>query len=137
APRTVPVRAGGERAFLVELVVRRRAQRRRADGGRRLADLDPRCAGGPAHHLRHAGRAAARGGCAALRAPPPRGPRAAVRPVVRELDREPLPGLPPLTGGLVGYLGYAAVRRMERLPVLAVDDPHLPQLGVVPGNRLG
>ena len=26
-------------------------------------------------------------------------------------------GLPPLTGGLVGYLGYDAVRRMERLPV--------------------
>jgi anthranilate synthase component I len=36
--------------------------------------------------------------------------------------------LPPLTGGLVGYLGYDAVRRMERLPVDTVDDLHLPEL---------
>ena len=37
-------------------------------------------------------------------------------------------GLPPLTGGLVGYLGYDAVRRMERLPSLAEDDLHVPEL---------
>jgi anthranilate synthase component 1 len=37
-------------------------------------------------------------------------------------------GLPPLTGGLVGYLGYDAVRRMERLPVDTVDDLQLPEL---------
>jgi len=55
-------------------------------------------------------------------------PVAALRTVVEELHSEPLPGLPPLTGGLVGYLGYDAVRRMERLPVLAVDDLHLPEL---------
>ena len=36
--------------------------------------------------------------------------------------------LPPLTGGLVGYLGYDAVRRMERLPSSAVDDLQLPEL---------
>jgi anthranilate synthase component 1 len=55
-------------------------------------------------------------------------PLAALRTVVEELHSEPLPGLPPLTGGLVGYLGYDAVRRMERLPTLAVDDLHLPEL---------
>ena len=55
-------------------------------------------------------------------------PLAAVRTVVEELHSEPLPGLPPLTGGLVGYLGYDAVRRMERLPDLAVDDLALPEL---------
>ena len=38
------------------------------------------------------------------------------------------PSLPPLTGGLVGYLGYDAVRRMERLPSLATDDLQLPEL---------
>jgi anthranilate synthase component 1 len=38
------------------------------------------------------------------------------------------PLLPPLTGGLVGYLGYDAVRRMERLPSLTADDLHLPEL---------
>ncbi|MBB5869325.1 anthranilate synthase component 1 [Allocatelliglobosispora scoriae] len=39
--------------------------------------------------------------------------------------------LPPLTGGLVGYLGYDIVRRLERLPVLAEDDLHLPELGLM------
>ena len=55
-------------------------------------------------------------------------PLAALRTVVEELHSEPLPGLPPLTGGLVGYLGYDTVRRMERLPTLAVDDLALPEL---------
>jgi len=55
-------------------------------------------------------------------------PLAALRSVVEELHSEPLPGLPPLTGGLVGYLGYDAVRRMERLPTYAVDDLRLPEL---------
>jgi anthranilate synthase component I len=44
------------------------------------------------------------------------------------LGEERDPGLPPLTGGLVGYLGYDAVRRMERLPELATDDLGLPEL---------
>ena len=39
-----------------------------------------------------------------------------------------LPGLPPLTGGLVGYIGYDAVRRLERIPTLAKDDLRLPEL---------
>jgi anthranilate synthase component 1 len=33
-----------------------------------------------------------------------------------------------LTGGLVGYLGYDAVRRMERLPSIAADDLGMPEL---------
>ncbi|NUR71404.1 MAG: anthranilate synthase component I [Hamadaea sp.] len=40
-------------------------------------------------------------------------------------------GLPPLTGGLVGFLGYDFVRRLERLPSLAEDDLHLPELGLM------
>ena len=39
-----------------------------------------------------------------------------------------LPDLPPLTGGLVGYLGYDVVRRLERLPAYATDDLGLPEL---------
>jgi len=39
-----------------------------------------------------------------------------------------LPDLPPLTGGLVGYLGYDVVRRIERLPSYATDDLGLPEL---------
>ena len=36
--------------------------------------------------------------------------------------------LPPFTGGMVGYLGYDVVRRLERLPVIAPDDLGLPEL---------
>lgn len=39
-------------------------------------------------------------------------------------------GLPPLTGGLVGYFAYDLVRRFERLPELAHDDLHVPELGL-------
>ncbi len=39
-----------------------------------------------------------------------------------------LPGLPPLTGGFVGYLGYDVVRRIESLPELAPDELGLPEL---------
>jgi anthranilate synthase component 1 len=39
--------------------------------------------------------------------------------------------LPPLTGGMVGYLGYDFVRRLERLPSLTEDDLRLPELGMM------
>lgn len=55
-------------------------------------------------------------------------PLAALRTVIEELHSEPLPGLPPLTGGMVGYLGYDVVRRLERLPSLAADDLKVPEL---------
>ncbi|HLX88607.1 MAG TPA: anthranilate synthase component I [Acidimicrobiales bacterium] len=38
----------------------------------------------------------------------------------------PLPGLPPLHGGLVGYLGYDVVREVERLPDVPPDDLGMP-----------
>jgi anthranilate synthase component 1 len=44
---------------------------------------------------------------------------------------DPALGLPPLTGGLVGYLSYDCVRRLERLPELAENDLHLPELGLM------
>lgn len=43
----------------------------------------------------------------------------------------PVPGLPPLTGGLVGYIGWDAVRLMERLPSPPPADYALPELGMV------
>jgi anthranilate synthase component 1 len=55
-------------------------------------------------------------------------PLVALRETLELLRTERLPGLPPLTGGLVGYLGYDIVRRMERLPELAVDDLHVPEM---------
>ncbi|MEZ0093101.1 anthranilate synthase component I [Streptacidiphilus sp. EB129] len=36
--------------------------------------------------------------------------------------------LPPFTGGMVGYLGYDVVRRLEKLPDLNPDDLGLPEL---------
>jgi anthranilate synthase component 1 len=49
---------------------------------------------------------------------------------LRYLHTEPLAGLPPLTGGLVGYLGYDVVRRWEHID--AADpgerDPMIPEL---------
>ncbi len=39
-----------------------------------------------------------------------------------------LADLPPLSGGMVGYFAYDLVRRLERLPELAVDDLQLPDM---------
>ncbi len=38
------------------------------------------------------------------------------------------PGLPPLTSGMVGFLGYDVVRRLERLPDGNPDDLGIPEL---------
>lgn len=55
-------------------------------------------------------------------------PLEALRETLRLLRTDPLPGLPPLTGGMVGYLGYDMVRRLERLPDTAEDDIQIPEL---------
>jgi anthranilate synthase component 1 len=55
-------------------------------------------------------------------------PLEVLRETINALHTEPLPGMPPLTGGLVGYLAYDAVRWLERLPELAADDLHIPEL---------
>ncbi|EIV96625.1 anthranilate synthase component I [Frankia sp. QA3] len=51
-----------------------------------------------------------------------------LRAVERSLRAANDPDSPPLMGGLVGYLGYDIVRRIERLPSHAVDDLGLPEL---------
>ncbi|SMD12761.1 anthranilate synthase component I [Lentzea albidocapillata] len=55
-------------------------------------------------------------------------PLEALRETIEVLRTDPLPGMPPLTGGMVGYIGYDAVRRLERLPVIAEDDLKIPEL---------
>ena len=37
-----------------------------------------------------------------------------------------IPDLPPLHGGLMGYLGYDVIREVERLPNVPNDDRHVP-----------
>ncbi|GAA4446900.1 anthranilate synthase component I [Phytohabitans houttuyneae] len=53
------------------------------------------------------------------------------RTVAALTNNEMPAGLPPLTGGMVGYLGYDLVRRFERLPTLTEDDLELPELGMM------
>ncbi len=58
-------------------------------------------------------------------------PLAALRATLDLLRTPRLPDLPPLTGGMVGFLGYDVVRRLERLPDKAKDDLHLPELAML------
>jgi anthranilate synthase component 1 len=53
----------------------------------------------------------------------------ALRDTVDLLRTEPLPGLPPLTGGLVGYLTYDTVRSWERVPDDNPDELGIPGIG--------
>jgi anthranilate synthase component 1 len=55
-----------------------------------------------------------------------RGVLAAVEALLAAYRSPPLPELPPLHGGVVGYLGYDVVREVERLPAAPPDDLGLP-----------
>lgn len=55
----------------------------------------------------------------------------ALAATVDALATEPVPGLPPLTGGMVGLVGYDAVRRWERIPETAQDDLGLPEVAMM------
>jgi anthranilate synthase component 1 len=55
-------------------------------------------------------------------------PLAALRLAAAHLRSPKISGLPPLTGGLVGYMGYDSVRRLEKLPTLSKKDIDLPEL---------
>ncbi|MDP3984699.1 MAG: chorismate-binding protein [Acidimicrobiia bacterium] len=59
---------------------------------------------------------------------PPGDPLQVLAAVVERYRTPDLPGLPPLHSGLVGYLGYDAVRYIERLPGMPVDDRGLPEM---------
>jgi anthranilate synthase component I len=78
-----------------------------------------------------------RGGTAHWLGEPPVGvptsgdPLRALRQTIEALRTPHLPDLPPLTGGLVGFISYDAVRRLERLPELAEDDLQVPELAMM------
>jgi anthranilate synthase component 1 len=57
-------------------------------------------------------------------------PLQALRATVEALHtpRDLASGMPPFTGGMVGYLGYDIVRRLERIGEHGRDDLHLPEL---------
>ncbi|GIT80324.1 anthranilate synthase component I [Leifsonia sp. LS1] len=60
------------------------------------------------------------------------GPQAALRPLealaaLHQRWQTPrIPGLPPLTGGLVGFIGWEAIRQIERLPAQPPADYDIP-----------
>jgi len=55
-------------------------------------------------------------------------PLEALRQSASHLKSPKIPGLPPLTGGLVGYMGYDSVRRLEKLPSRSEKDIPLPEI---------
>lgn len=55
-------------------------------------------------------------------------PLQVLRDVLRGLHTEPLEGLPPLTSGMVGYLGYDIVRRLEQITPSTADELGVPEL---------
>lgn len=77
------------------------------------------------------------GGAAVWLGDPPVGiptdgnPVEVLRDAVATLATEPIEGLPPLTGGMVGYIGYDAVRRWEKVPQTVPDDLRLPELAMM------
>ncbi|MCC2593024.1 anthranilate synthase component I [Tessaracoccus sp. OS52] len=55
-------------------------------------------------------------------------PLAVLKETLSELATPGTPGLPPFHAGLVGYLGYDVVRRLEAIPDENPDDLRLPEL---------
>ena len=55
-------------------------------------------------------------------------PLEALRLSASHLRSPKIEGLPPLTGGLVGYMGYDSVRRLEKLPNISKKDIPLPEI---------
>ena len=55
-------------------------------------------------------------------------PLQALRSTLDLLATAAVPGLPPLSSGLVGFFAYDMVRRLERLPSTTVDDLGLPDM---------
>lgn len=58
--------------------------------------------------------------------PTDQGMLAAVEAILAAYNSPSLEDLPPLHGGVVGYLGYEIVREVEKLPNAPHDDRHLP-----------
>lgn len=75
-------------------------------------------------------------GSAPAGAPTGMAPLEALRLASAHLKSPKIAGLPPLTGGLVGYMGYDSVRGLEKLPTIARKDIPLPELAFMLTNDL-
>ncbi len=63
-------------------------------------------------------------------------PTVALAETLRALATPRIPGLPPLTGGMVGTITYDAVRRFEPLPDTGRDDLGLPEIAMMLASDL-
>jgi anthranilate synthase component 1 len=59
-----------------------------------------------------------------------------VKNLLREHRVAQVPGLPPFTGGAVGFFAYDVVRRLEKIGDHAKDDLHLPDCSLMFFDRL-
>jgi anthranilate synthase component 1 len=63
------------------------------------------------------------------------GVREQLRSLARSLAGPRLPELPPLTGGLMGYLAYEAAELLDGQPVPCADTPPCPAIGLLVVDR--
>lgn len=63
-------------------------------------------------------------------------PLEVLQETLRELATPATPGLPPFHAGMVGYLGYDVVRRLENLPNSCPDDLALPEMVMMLSSEL-
>lgn len=112
--------AGQPNSFLLESVEGGSARGRYSIIGM-APDLVWRCRGGRAEVNRHA-RSAPH-----AFVPDERPPLDSLRALVAETQLDVPEHLPPMSGGLVGYLGYDMVRQMERLPDKNADALGVPE----------
>jgi len=109
---------GGEEGFLLESVEHAERWGRWSFVGRRPVATFVSRAGGQVE---------VRGGRVDASIPLDRGMLPAIEAVLSAYRSPSHPDLPPLHGGLVGYLGYDVVREVERLPNVPDDDQRLPE----------
>lgn len=107
--------AGGEPGFLLESVEHAGRWGRWSFIGRR-----------PSATLTARGSVVTVEGVLDGRVPTDQGVLAALEAVLEQYRSPPLDGLPPLHGGLVGYLGYDVVREVERLGQVPPDETGFP-----------
>ena len=112
--------AGKPNAFLLESIENGTARSRYSIIGM-APDLVWRCRDGVAELNRHA-RSAPH-----AFVPDTRPPLESLRAIIAETRMDTPDHLPPMLGGLVGYLGYDMVRQMERLPNKNTDAIGLPE----------
>jgi anthranilate synthase component I len=62
-------------------------------------------------------------------------PREALRAAVRRLRAPRIDGLPPITGGLMGYAAYEAAELLDGHPVPSPDDAPCPPIGLLLVDR--